>query len=89
MPIKKSAMKAMRQTKKRTERNQKVKGNIEYLRRSIRQSLESKDVKGAGEMTQSLIKQVDKAVQNGVLKQNTGNRIKSRLMKKLNVANKK
>jgi small subunit ribosomal protein S20 len=89
MPIKKAAMKALRQAKKRTERNKKVKESIAYLRRSVRLSLEDKKVKDAGQKVQATIKAIDKAIQNKVMKKNTGARIKSRLMKKLNSASKK
>ena len=84
MPIKKAAMKALRQTRKRTERNQKVKESITYLRRSVRKSLESNDAKGAGQLAKDTAKALDKAVQNKVIKKNTAARIKSRLMKKVN-----
>jgi small subunit ribosomal protein S20 len=86
MPIKPAAMKALRQAKKRTLRNRKVKEGIEFLRRSVRKALESKDVKNAQALAKSTIKAIDKAVQNNVLKKNTAARIKSRLAKKLNQA---
>jgi len=86
MPIKKAAEKALRQAKKRTLRNRQVKDSISFLRRSIRKALEVKDVKKAIELSKSAIKAIDKAVQNGVVKQNTGSRIISRLMKNLNKA---
>ncbi|MEY4723828.1 MAG: Ribosomal protein [Candidatus Parcubacteria bacterium] len=89
MPIKKSAEKALRQTKKRTIRNQKVKESIEFLRRSVRKALESKEVKEAQELAKAAIKAIDKASQNKVLKKNTAARMKSRLTLKVNAASKK
>ena len=86
MPIKKAAMKALRQAKKKTLKNQKVKEGIEYLRRTIRKALESKEVKNAEALTKAAIKSIDKAVQNNVLKKNTGSRLISRLSKKINAA---
>jgi len=86
MPIKKAAEKAMRQARKRTLRNKQVKGGIAFIRRSIRKALESKDVKKAAELAKQVIKNIDKAAQNKVLKKNTANRIKSRLMKAINKA---
>jgi len=83
MPIKKAAMKALRQAKKRTRRNLKVKRNVKEL---VKQSTKLIETKGA-EATQKVqlaIKAIDKVVQNKVLKKNTGARKKSRLMKKLN-----
>ena len=84
MPIKKAAEKALRQAKKRTLRNQKVKESISFLRRSVRKAMDSKEVKSAQELAKAAIKAIDKAVQNKVLKKNTAARIKSRLVKKLN-----
>jgi len=84
MPIKKAAEKALRQTKKRTARNLKIKETIAFLRRSIRKAAETKDVKKAEQLVKSLIQVLDKAVQNRVIKLNTGSRTKSRLMKGLN-----
>ncbi len=86
MPIKKAAMKALRQAKKRTLRNAKTKEGIEYLRRAIRKSLESNDLKNAQTLAKAAIKALDKAVQTKTLKKNTVARLKSRLMKRLNAA---
>lgn len=79
MPIKKASMKSMRQTAKRTPRNLKVKGNIEYLRRFFRKAIEDKKVKEAKELAGKINRAIDKAVQNKVVKKNTGARIKSRV----------
>ena len=84
MPIKKAAMKALRQAKKRTLRNAKVKESIAFLRRTVRKAMESNNVKEAQEIGKSLVKSIDKAVQNKVLKKNTAGRMKSRLAKRLN-----
>jgi small subunit ribosomal protein S20 len=88
MPIKKSAMKAMRQAKKRTERNMKVKESIAYLRRGARKAIEASDVKKAADVAKEVIKAVDKAAQKKVIKKNKAARIKSRLMKKVNAVTK-
>jgi small subunit ribosomal protein S20 len=84
MPNKKNAIKALRQSNKRAERNKQVKDSIAYLRRSLRKAVEAKDADKAGSVSKDTIKAVDKAVQNNVIKKNTGARIKSRLMKKVN-----
>jgi small subunit ribosomal protein S20 len=89
MPIKQAAMKALRQAKKRTARNLKVKEGINFLRRSVRKALDAKDLKKVQELVKATIKSLDKAVQNKVLKKNTASRIKSRLMRKLNALMKK
>jgi small subunit ribosomal protein S20 len=89
MPIMKSAMKALRQTKKRTERNAKVKEGIAYVRRMLRKAMEAGDAKKAQQLAKDAIKAIDKAVQNKVLKKNTGSRLKSRITKKVNALLKK
>ena len=82
----KSAEKALRQTKKRTLRNAKVKEGVKFLRRSVRKALEVQDLKVAQDKAKEAIKAIDKAVQNKVLKKNTGARLKSRMTKALNAA---
>jgi small subunit ribosomal protein S20 len=88
MPIKKSAIKALRQSDKKAERNKLVKENITYLRRMTRKAIEAGDLKKAEKLVQDAIKAVDKALQNGVMKKNTVARIKSRLVANLKVASK-
>ncbi|MFH1046954.1 MAG: 30S ribosomal protein S20 [Patescibacteria group bacterium] len=83
MPIKKSAIKALRQSNTKGGRNSLVKDNITYLRRMARKALDSGNVKEAEKLAKDVFKAVDKAVQNGVLKKNTVSRIKSRLAAKL------
>lgn len=75
----KAAMKSLRQTKQRTGRNRAVKENIEYLRRGFRQAIGSKKTKEAKGLAVQINRAVDKAVQNKVVKKNSGARIKSRL----------
>lgn len=81
-------MKALRQTEKRTERNKRVKENISYLRRMARKAVEAGDMTKAKQKANDLMKAVDKAVQNGVLKKNTASRIKSKAASMLNTADK-
>lgn len=83
MPIKKSAIKALRQTKTRTLRNLKVKRNIKDLVKQSNKLIEAKE-STAVEKVKAAVKSIDKAIQKKVLKKNTGARKKSRLMKKLN-----
>ena len=83
MPIKKAAMKALRQAKKRTWRNLKIKRNVKELVKQSTKLIEAKEAE-ATQKVKLAIKAIDKAVQNKVLKKNTGARKKSRLMKKLN-----
>jgi len=87
MPNKKSAMKALRQDSKKSLRNFKVKRKIKDLVKDSKKLIEGKDSK-ATETVKTAIKAIDKAVQNKVLKKNTGARKKSRLMKVLNKSTK-
>lgn len=86
MPIKKAAFKAWRQTKKRHERNAKVKSETQFLVRQGRKLAESKKAKEAEETIKKAIKALDKAAQQGIIKKNTVARTKSRLMKRLHLA---
>ncbi len=85
MSIKKSAVKALRQTKKRQERNTKIKQNISWLKRQFLKAVSAKNKKNAGGLYLKLQKAMDKALQKGVIKKNTASRQKSRLAKKLNL----
>lgn len=84
MPIKKSAMKALRQSNKRAKRNLVVKDTLSYLRRMTRKAIDGNETSNAQDLAKQTIKSVDKAIQNNVIKKNTGSRIKSRLMKRIN-----
>ncbi|MFH2063346.1 MAG: 30S ribosomal protein S20 [bacterium] len=79
MPNKKAAIKALRQSKKKEVRNSKVKDTISFLRRQTRKAIDSGDLKKAETLAKSVVKAVDKAAQNGVMKKNTTSRVKSRL----------
>ncbi len=85
MPNLKNAKKALKQSKKREIKNFAVKENIKWLRKKSAKAIENKT-----ENTQDLLKKttkaIDKAIKKGLMKKNTGNRNKSRMMKKYNVA---
>ena len=80
MPNHYSALKRMRQTKKRTAVNRTNKGAFRASLRSARKTLAS----GAGDAAKTLVPQtlssIDKAVQKGLIHKNTAARLKSRLM---------
>ncbi|MCD6097129.1 30S ribosomal protein S20 [bacterium] len=84
MPITKSAKKALRQAKKRTERNKAVKKNLSYLERQFKKAISLKKKEEAKDIYQKLQKALDKAAKVNVIKKNKSSRKKSRLMKKLN-----
>jgi small subunit ribosomal protein S20 len=83
MPNIKAAMKALRQSKKLKLTNDAVKNNIGRLVKKSRKAIDAKS-DTAKDLVQQTVKALDKAVQKKILKPNTGNRKKSRLMKKLN-----
>lgn len=82
MPNKKAAIKALRQSKKRTLRNSLVKRNIKEIIKKGQKSVANGTIaKEAGTISKELQKAVDKAVRAGILKANTANRKKSRFAK--------
>ena len=88
MPIKKAAMKALRQSKKRLAKNLKVKVKIKDLVKKSQKFLGLKQETEAVAKLKEAIKAIDKATQRKILKKNAGSRKKSRLMKKLNLLKK-
>ena len=88
MPIKPAAFKALRQTKKRTARNTKIRSDLEALVRRVRKTAGSDAAKAADWFRQT-VKAIDRAVQRGVLKKNTAARTKSRLAKLIKSAAKR
>lgn len=84
MPIKKAASKDLKQSRARRERNRKVKGAIRTQIKALRKAAEKKDRAKAVELLASVVKALDTAAGNGVLKKNTVARNKSRLTKLVN-----
>ncbi len=89
MPNLKAAIKDLRQSKIRGERNKLVRDEIHSLRRYFRKAMEAKDVSKAQELAKTLIQKFDKAVQKKILKQNTAARYKSRMIQKVNALSQK
>ncbi len=79
MPIKKSAFKSLRQSKKRALKNKKIISDTQALIRKVRKTIATKDSAKAQELLKQVIKKLDKAAQKGVIKKNTVARTKSRL----------
>lgn len=84
MPIKKSAIKALRQDKKKSLKNFKVKNAIKDAVKKSQKLIKMNEKDAASKKVKETIKKIDKAIQNKTIKKNTGARKKSRLMKKLN-----
>ncbi len=89
MPIKKAGFKALRQSKKRTARNSKVKSGLKKILKGSRKLLDDKRAEEAKKLILQSIKEIDRAISKGIIKKNTGARKKSRLMKRLNSLMKK
>ncbi len=83
MPITKSAKKALRQSKKRRERNVRQLEAMKTIIKNVKKlALENKKVE-ALKLLPKAYKLIDKAVKTGIIKKNNANRKKSRLTKLL------
>lgn len=75
----KSAMKAARQTAKRTQVNRTNRGKVRSSIKALRQAIANKDKTKANEMLRGTISTIDKSIQKGSLHPNAAARHKSRL----------
>ena len=75
----KSALKANRQNIKRRQHNRSLRAQLRTGLKSIRTSLDGKDVEGAKTALRSLQSLVDKMATKGIIHRNTASRYKSRL----------
>ncbi len=82
MPQLKNAEKALRKSIKRQARNLRINENIAFLLKASKREAAAKDKKWQ-ETAKAAVKAIDKAVQKGIMKKNTGARTKSRLLKNL------
>jgi len=80
MPIKKSAKKALRQSKRRQIRNLKRKRTAKGIAKKIKKLIAAKKIKEAEKLVPLAYKAIDKSAKTGVIKKNTASRRKSRLM---------
>lgn len=74
-----SALKRARQTEKRTARNRNNRSQLRSALRKMRESLASGNREQAEQIYRETVSVLDKAIQKGVLHQNTASRYKSRL----------
>lgn len=88
MPQQKNAEKSLRQIKKRTAKNNKIRAGLDILTRQLKKSLSAGDKNKTDEIARQLAKAIDKAAQKKVMTKNTAARKKSRLMKKVNAVKK-
>jgi small subunit ribosomal protein S20 len=75
----KSALKANRQNIKRREHNRALRAKLRTGLKSIRKSLDAKDVEGAKGALRNMQSLVDKMATKGIIHKNTASRYKSRL----------
>ncbi|KKS45392.1 MAG: 30S ribosomal protein S20 [Parcubacteria group bacterium GW2011_GWC1_43_11] len=84
MPITNSAKKALRQNKRRHERNLKQSRHLKSEIKALKKLLAVKDKKAATAHLSKVYKALDKAVKTNLIKKNTASRLKSRLTKAVN-----
>lgn len=89
MPIKHAAEKALRQAKKSIVKNRAMKEGIKKLMKIGRQTMAAGKIDEAKQSVLKLIKTVDKAAKQNIIKKNHASRIKSRFTQALNKAMKK
>jgi small subunit ribosomal protein S20 len=78
-----SAMKRARQTEKRTARNRANTSQVRTALRVLQEALEKGDKAAAEQTYRQTVSALDRAIQKGVLHQNTASRYKSRLSTRL------
>ncbi len=78
-----SALKRIRQNKKRRLYNRDFRNRARTLVKKARAAIESGDVAAARESTHIAIRDLDKAASRGIIKKENAARRKSRLMKQL------
>ena len=79
-----SALKRARQTEKRTARNRANTSRLRTSLRELRESLAKGDKNAAQTTFRETVSALDKAIQKGVIHENTASRYKSRLNARLN-----
>ncbi len=78
-----SALKRARQTEKRTVRNRSNRSRLRSALRNLREALAKGDKQAAETTFRSTVSALDKAIQKGVIHNNTASRYKSRLSARL------
>jgi small subunit ribosomal protein S20 len=79
----KSALKANRQNIKRREQNRQMRSKLRTALKSIRASLDAKDLDGARSALNKTVSLVDKMAGKGIIHRNTAGRYKARLSARL------
>ena len=79
-----SALKRARQTEKRTARNRANRSRLRTTLREFRETLAKGDKQTAEQNFRETVSALDKAIQKGVIHENTASRYKARLSARLN-----
>jgi small subunit ribosomal protein S20 len=82
----KSALKRIRSSEKRRQRNRIVRGSTRTAIRKARVGIAGKDMISAEAAVHDAVSALDKAAAKGVIHKNNASRRKSRLMRQLNQA---
>lgn len=84
MPITNAAKKALRQNKKRGERNLNIKDKIKRKIKNFKSLVKDGEIKEAKKELPQVYKVIDKAAKKNVISKNKASRKKSQLAKKIN-----
>ena len=74
-----SALKRVRQSQRRTEFNRRNKTRLRHQIRTMRRAILDKDAKRATELLPQTFSIIDRAAKQGIIKENTAARYKSKL----------
>lgn len=83
MPNIKSSKKAVKVIAKKTDANHELKARVKNLIKSCEKTIASGNVEDANKVYKDLQKNIDKALQKGLIKENKANREKQRLNAKI------
>ncbi|HOK40878.1 MAG TPA: 30S ribosomal protein S20 [bacterium] len=83
MPNIKSAIKRMRQEKKRRARNSQVKKEIRTYLKKTRSLISDNNGENVEKILRTTFSKLDKAAKSGIIHKNKANRLKSKLAKQL------
>jgi small subunit ribosomal protein S20 len=86
MPKIKSAEKALRQNKKRREKNLAKKRQVKRTIKEYKKLIDSGNAEEASQRLNIVYKTLDKAAKTGIIKKNKSSRLKSRVSSQLNRA---
>lgn len=83
MPNIKSSKKAVKVISKKTDENHELKARVKNLIKTCEKAIASANVEEANKVYKDLQKNIDKASQKGLIKENKANREKQRLNEKI------